>query len=54
MAKKRLLVEIDKDLRDFAKQYAASHRLSLSQLVEDQLAELRRKTAGAGENDTYT
>ena len=47
-------MEIEKDLRDFAKQYAAAHRLSLSQLVEDQLAELRRRTAGAGESDTYT
>jgi len=53
MAKERLLVEIEKDLRDFAKQYAASHRLSLSQLVEEQLAELRRRTAGAAENETY-
>ncbi len=47
-------MEIEKDLRDFAKQYAASHRLSLSQLVEEQLAELRRRTAGAAENETYT
>jgi hypothetical protein len=54
MAKERLLVEIDKDLRDFAKQYAASHRLSLSQLVEDQLAELRRRTAGSADSATYT
>ena len=46
-------MKIEKDLRDFAKQYAASHGISLSQLVEDQLAELRRR-AGAGGTDTYT
>ncbi len=54
MAKEPLLVKIEKDLRDFAKQYAASHGISLSELVENQLAELRRRTAGAGESDTYT
>ena len=54
MAKERLLVEIEKDLRDFAKEYAATHRISLSQLVEDQLAELRRKTMGPPETGPYT
>jgi hypothetical protein len=54
MAKERLLVEIEKDVRDFAKQYAAAHRISLSQLVEEQLAELRRRTSGPGDSDTYT
>jgi len=44
MAKERLLVEVDKDLRDFAKQYAATHRVSLSELVEELLSELRRRT----------
>jgi predicted HicB family RNase H-like nuclease len=54
MAKERLLVEIEKELRDFAKQYAAAHRISLSQLVEQQLAELRRRTPGPDESQTYT
>lgn len=54
MAKQRLLVEIEKDLRDFAKRYAAAHRISLSQLVEEQLAELRRRTTESGESQTYT
>lgn len=54
MAKERLLVEIDKDLRDFAKRYAASHRMSLSELVETQLAELRRQASDRGETETYT
>lgn len=54
MAKERLLVEIEKDVRDFAKRYAAAHRISLSQLVEEQLAELRRRSLGPGDSDTYT
>ena len=47
MAKDRLLVEIDKDLRDFAKQYAATHRISLSELVERLLRELRQRAGSA-------
>jgi predicted HicB family RNase H-like nuclease len=54
MAKERLLVEIDKDLRDFAKRYAAAHRISLSQLVEQRLAELRNQTPDPGQTGTYT
>jgi len=54
MAKERLLVEIEKDLRDFAKRYAAAHRISLSQLVEQQLAELRRQAPNGNEIETYT
>ena len=41
MAKERLLVEIDKELRGFAKQYAASRRITLSELIEELLRELR-------------
>ncbi|MEO6797718.1 MAG: DUF6364 family protein [Candidatus Dormibacter sp.] len=45
MTKDRLLVEVEKDLRDFAKGYAASHGLSLSQLVEQLFSDLREATA---------
>lgn len=48
MSKERLLVEVEKELRDFAKRYAATHRLSLSELVEQLLAELRDRTAQPG------
>jgi len=44
MAKDRLLVEIEHELRQFAKRYAVSRGISLSQLVEDLLADLRRRT----------
>ncbi len=37
-------MEVEKDVRDFAKRYAAAHRISLSQLVEDLLIELRQRT----------
>jgi hypothetical protein len=45
MSRERLLVEVEKDLRDFAKQYAASRRITLSDLVENMLRDLRRAEA---------
>ncbi len=45
----RLVVEIDKRLRDFAKYYAVSRQQSLSELVTDLLREAAaRERAAAG------
>jgi len=48
VVRERLVVEIDKRLRDFAKHYAVSRRQTLSELVSDLLRDAAARERATG------